>query len=100
MPNGRFYDNPLTDFTNYGVHRFPPDIMELLEKIHAIGQTSDRYPLGENWPYSPKEVEWEKGKNLDEAKRDLGFLLRMLEEGRGDEILLNPATGRPFKPPR
>lgn len=100
MANGRFYDNPLTDFTAHGVHRFPPDIMEFLVKIHAIGQRSGRYPLGENWPYSPKEVEWEKGKNLDEAKRDLGFLLRMLEEGRADEILLNPATGRPFKSPR
>ena len=99
MPNGRLHDNPLSDFTIHGVRRFPPDIMALLERIEAIGRRQGRWPLGENWPYSPREFEWERDENLDEARRDLSHLLEMLESGRANEILHDPLTGKPFIEP-
>jgi hypothetical protein len=98
MPNGKLHDNPLSDFTIHGIHRFPPDIMELLSRIEAAGRRFNRSPLGENWPYSPREFDWEKGKDLDGARRDLKRLLAMLEAGRGDEVLLDPRTRKPLKP--
>ena len=97
MPNGKIHDNPLSDFTIHGRRPFPPDIMQLLERIEAVGRKPDRWPLGENWPYSPQEFAWEKGEALDEARRVLKHLLDMLEAGRGDEVLLNPRTRTPFK---
>ena len=41
-------------------------------------------------------MDWARGKELDAAKRDLGHLLEMLESGRGDDILMNPLTGKPL----
>ena len=55
-----------------------------------------RWPLGENWPYSPREFDWEKGRNLSEARQLLSHLVILLEAGRGDEVLVNPRTGKPF----
>ena len=97
LPNGKFHDNPLSDFTIHGRHPFPKDIEDLLRRIHEIGRRQSRWPLGENWPYSPREFDWQKGKDLDEARRDLRHLLSMLESGRDDEILVDPRTNRPFK---
>ena len=97
MPNGRPHDNPLSDFTIHGRHPFPADIEDLLRRIDEIGRREDRWPLGENWPYSPREFDWEKGNDLEAARRDLRHLLSMLEAGRGDEILINPKTNQPFK---
>jgi hypothetical protein len=99
MPNGRVHDNPLSDFTIHGLRPFPPDIMDLLERIEAAGRKPDRWPLGENWPYSPREFAWERGEYLEGARRDLAHLLEMLEAGRGDEVLLDPRTGKPFMQP-
>ncbi|MCZ7580081.1 MAG: hypothetical protein M5U21_04565 [Fimbriimonadaceae bacterium] len=99
MPNGRLHDNPLSDFTIYGLRPFPPDIMELLERIQTWARASGRFPLGENWPYSPKEFEWVQGENLDEARRLLLSFAEMLEAGRGDEVLLDPRNRKPFKKP-
>jgi hypothetical protein len=96
MPKGITEDNPLNDLIVHGLHPFPPDIEELLFEIQSLGRRPGRWPLGENWPFSPHEFEWEKGKNLDEARRLLRDLLSMLEAGRGDEILLDPRTQRPF----
>ncbi len=98
MPNGKIHDSPLSDFTIHGLHPFPPDIMELLAKIEAVGREPTRWPLGENWPFSPREFAWERGEDLEEARRDLKHLLAMLEAGRGDEVLINPRTGKPFNP--
>ena len=96
MPNGKTGDNPLSDLTTHGLHPFPSDVEELLLRIDSIGRGPGRWPLGENWPYSPQEFEWEKGKNLDQARKVLQDLLLMLEAGRGDEILVNPRTQKPF----
>lgn len=96
MPNGKPGDNPLTDLILHGKHPFPRDIEELLLKIHAQGKVYGRYPLGENWPYSPREFDWEQGMDLDEARDLLAKLLSMLEAGKADEILINPHTGKPF----
>ena len=96
MPNGKIGDNPLSDLTAHGVRRFPPDIVDLLLKIEAAGRREGRWPLGENWPFSPREYDWARGKDLDGARRDLSHLLNAIETGRGDDILLDPTTGRPL----
>ena len=83
--------------TVHGAHPFPADIEEMLRRIDGLGRVSGRWPLGENWPFSPREFDWENGKDLDEGRRLLSRLITMLEAGRGDEILLDPRTGEPFK---
>ena len=94
MPNGRPADNPLTDLTIYGKHPFPPDVEETLLRIQDLGRRAGRWPLGENWPFSPREFDWEKGQDLDAARRDLSHFIQMLEAGHGDEIMVNPRTRR------
>src|SRR4051812_47518906 len=96
MPNGKHGDNPLSDLSIHGMHPFPPEIEDLLRKIDALGRRSDRYPLGQNWPFSPRGFDWERGRDLDGARRDLAHLLAMLEQGRGDEVLVDPRTGKPI----
>lgn len=92
VPNGKIRDNPLTDLVVHGEHPFPPDIEALLLSIAALGREYGCWPLGENWPYSPREFHWELGQDLDGARRDLAHMLTMLESGRGDEVLVNPLT--------
>jgi hypothetical protein len=82
--------------TIHGMHPFPPEIEKLLRRIDAPGRRAGRWPLGENRPYSPKEFDWERGDNLDEARRLLANFIEMLEAGRGDEVLVNPFTGKTF----
>jgi hypothetical protein len=96
VPNGRYGDNPLSDLTTHGAHPFPPDIEEMLWRIDALGRRPDRWPLGENWPFSPREFDWERGKDLDGARQVLTHLITMLEVGRGDEVLINPLTQKAF----
>ena len=96
MPNGKPGDNPLTDMILHGAHPFPKDIEATLREIDSLGRAYGRWPLGENWPYSPHELEWERGRNLDEGRRMLSHLLAMLRAGRGDEVLVNAVTGKPF----
>lgn len=96
MPNGRIGDNPLSDITIHGAHPFPPDIEEMLLRIDELGRRVGRRPLGENWPFSPREFDWEQGKGLDAARQLLAQLLAMLEAGRGDEVLVDPRTRKPF----
>jgi hypothetical protein len=96
MPNGKHGDNPLSDLMVHGAHPFPHDIEKMLLQIDALGRRPGRWPLGENWPYSPQEFDWAEGKNLDSARQVLTQLIQMLEAGRGDEALMNPLTGKPF----
>lgn len=96
--NGKPGDNPLTDLVVHGQHPFPSDIEELLLRIDELGRRPGRWPLGENWPYSPSEFDWEKGEGLDEGRILLRHLIEMLEAGRGDEVLVDPVTRRPFAP--
>ncbi|HEV3471395.1 MAG TPA: hypothetical protein VG148_18865 [Pyrinomonadaceae bacterium] len=95
--NGKHGDNPLSDLAVHGGHPFPRDVEELLLRINELGRRSGRWPLGENWPFSPREFDWAQGKDVDGARRLLGHLLAMLEAGRGDEVLIDPRTGKPFK---
>jgi hypothetical protein len=97
MPNGKHGDNPLSDLTIHGQHPFPPDIEALLLRINALGRGERRWPLGENWPFSPREFEWERGKDLDGARRDLANFISKLEAGQGDEIMIDPRTRKPFR---
>jgi hypothetical protein len=97
MPNGKPGDNPLTDLVLHGAHPFPRDIERLLLEIHALGRRAGRWPLGENWPFSTREFDWEKGKDLAGAREVLTHLLSMLQAGRGDEVLVDPRTGKPFR---
>ena len=80
-----------------GTHPFPPDIEESLRKIDELGRRAGRFPLGENWPFSPDEFQWEKGENLDEAREVLAHMIAMFEAGRGDEVLNDPRTQKPFR---
>ena len=96
MPNGKIHDNPLTDLILYGDHPFPADIEAMLFRIYFLGLSLGRNPLRENWPFHPREFLWERGEDLDGARRDLAQLLSMLEARRGDEILLDPLTRRPL----
>ena len=96
MPNGKPHDNPLSDMIIHGMHPFPADLERLLRRIDELGRGPGRWPLGENWPYSPREFDWERGQGLDEARRLLLNLIELLEADRGDEVLVNPRTGRPF----
>jgi hypothetical protein len=96
MPNGKPGDSPLTDLIVHGKHPFPREIEEMLLRIDALGRGPDRWPLGENWPYYPRELAWEQGQDLDEARGLLAHMIAMLEAGRGDEILVNPRTRKPF----
>ena len=86
----------MTDLVNHGEHPFPPDIEEMLLRINALGRQHGRWPLGENWPFLGREFEWENGKDLDGARRDLAYLISMMEAGRGDEILVGPLTRKPL----
>jgi len=81
----------------HGAHPFPPDIEESLRKIDELGRRAGRFPLGENWPFSPHEFQWERGENLEEARRVLAHMTAMLVAGRGDEILTDPRTQKPFQ---
>lgn len=94
--NGKPGDNPLTDLVIHGQHPFPRDIEELLVRIHELGREQGRWPLGEHWPFAIREFEWEQGRDLDDARRDLADLLEMMKAGRGDEILIDPITKRPL----
>jgi hypothetical protein len=96
VPNGKRGDNPLSDLVVHGVHSFPREIEDLLLRIQALGRKPGRWPLGENWPFSPREFGWARGQDLDGARRDLARLIAILEQDRGDEILINPKTGTPF----
>src|SRR6266487_3877659 len=97
LVNGKHGDSPLSDLTIHGDHPFPADIEDWLLRFQAVGLKLGRWPLGENWPYGMREVDWAQSKNLDAARRDLEHLLAMLESGRGEEILVDPLTGKPFK---
>jgi hypothetical protein len=96
MPNGKPGDHPFTDLLFHGKHPFPPDLEATLLEIDALGRRPGRWPLGENWPYSPREFDWEQGRGLAEGRELLTRLVEMLRAGRGDEILHDPRTGRPF----
>lgn len=96
MPNGKLGDNPLTDLIVHGRHPFPADLEEMLLRIDALGRRPDRWPLGENWPFSPREFDWEQGRDLNDARSLLAHLIAMLERGRGDEVLIDPRSRRPF----
>jgi hypothetical protein len=93
-------DNPLTDMFRWGKQSFPPDIEELLRKISTLDTSSGgRVPIWQNWPYRGREWSWASGRDLDGARRDLRHLLTMIEAGRGDEILVDPITGKPLRSP-
>jgi len=83
MPNGKPGDHPLTDFVVHGMHPFPPDIEEMLRRIDVLGRAAGRWPLGEKFAI------FDAG-----ARRDLAHLISMLEAGRGDEVLVDPRTGK------
>ena len=97
MPNRKHGDNPLSDLTIYGLHPFPSDIEAMLLRIDALGRGDRRWPLGENWPFSPREFDWERSKYVDGARRDFTDFIAKLEAGQGDEIMIDPLTRKPFR---
>lgn len=97
MAKGKVQDNPFTGMLVHGLHPFPADIEEALLRVDELGRKEGRLALGENWPFSPDEFEWERGENLDDAREVLAHMIAMLEAGRGDEILSDPKTQKPFR---
>jgi hypothetical protein len=100
MPNGKPGDNPLTDLVVHGRHPFPEEIEAMLWRVDELGRAPGRWPLGENWPFPGREFDWAEGRDLAGAREALTTLIDLLEAGRGDEMLMDPGTGRPFQDPR
>jgi len=98
MANGKLHDNPLSDLTIHGKHPFPAEIEVMLLRIDELGRGPERWPIGQNWPFSMKEFDWAEGKDLENAEALLKNFIEMLEAGRGDEIMVDPLTQRPFIP--
>ena len=73
MPNGRPGDNPITDLLLYGDHPFPPDIEDLILRLHKLD--SSVFDMLEYAPF-----EWESGRDLDPAR----ILLHGLIESHGN----------------
>lgn len=96
MANGKPYDNPLSDLVIHGIRSFPAEMESLLLQIHELGRSQGRYPLGENWPFSPQEFDWARGRGIEKGMRLLQELLYKMEQGQGDDNLLNPITQRPL----
>ena len=70
MPNGRQGDHPITDMLYYNEHPFPPDIEEMLRKLHAI---DPKLILG--WDLADEPWDWQNGRNLDAGRKQLKALL-------------------------
>lgn len=81
------------------MHPFPSDVEEMLLEIDGIGRAIGRFPLGENWPYSGMESEWEAGRGLDEARALLREFVEAMRGGWGDEIMVDPITQRRLSEP-
>lgn len=73
MPNGIPGDSPITDTVINGGHPFPPDLEDLVIKLHNFDPQI--FNLLEWEPFN-----WEEGKYLNEAKE----LLTGLIENYGD----------------
>ena len=74
MPNGKPGDSPWSDFFGHGRHEmFPSDISAMLLALHAIDPALIRSL------HYPDMCDWERGKNLDDARRKLRQI--MVENG-------------------
>ena len=73
MPNGRPYDNPLTDLFVHGRHPFPPDMEAMLLELRELDPHFSQHLHGE-------EFAWERGEQLDEGR---ATLRRLLAAARG-----------------
>ncbi|KAA9131998.1 hypothetical protein F3N42_07455 [Marinihelvus fidelis] len=96
MANGKPHDNPLSDLVIHGMSSFPAEMESLLLQINELGRMQGRFPLGENWPFSHKEFDWAKGRAIDAGMVLLQELLEKMQQGQGDDVLLNPITQRPL----
>jgi hypothetical protein len=75
MPNGKVHDHPITDTVVHGLHPFPPDLEDLVLRVHAQdpGVVNDL----EGAPF-----DWENGQHLPEAR----LLLSSLLEHPGEQM--------------
>lgn len=73
MPNGRPYDNPVTDTVVHGMHPFPPKLERLVVELNACNPG-----IFNDLEWAP--FDWEKGKFIAEAT----VLLQGLLEHHGD----------------
>jgi RNAse (barnase) inhibitor barstar len=88
MPNGSLGDNPLTDLFTYGEHPFPPDMEQMLRRIHTLAPLLVRRLRSE--PF-----DWECGRSLGEG-RDL--LKRLLDEAEARHIEANDPEASIVRP--
>ena len=63
MPNGKPGDHPLTDLLVYGTHAFPPDMEDMIRRLHKANPNAfeERAAL-------LMLCQWERGENLDEGR--------------------------------
>lgn len=62
MPNGKAGDNPITDLTIHSQHPFPKDIEEMILQLLRVNPTAL-----DDTGFQP--FDWERGKNLDGARK-------------------------------
>ena len=68
MPNGKVVDHPITDLLIHYKHPFPPDMEEMIRRLHAINPA-----LLDNLELEP--FDRERGKNLRQGRKRLRELL-------------------------
>lgn len=68
MPNGNPGDNPITDLLLHGFHPFPPDVEDMVRRLHAIAPQAV-LDLG------LQPFDWQVGRNLEEGRQVLKELL-------------------------
>ncbi|PQO30657.1 hypothetical protein C5Y96_14420 [Blastopirellula marina] len=64
MPGGKPGDHPLTDLLVHGIRAFPPDMEEMIRRLHNANRKAFDEPEA-----LQLLCQWENGENLDEGRK-------------------------------